>query len=269
MKNGIWVRMEALEAEGATKSQLRLIEYFKAADCRQLAHCSITDLAGRAGLAESTLLRFCRALGFGGYQEFRFALANEMEIRKNEGTGCVSFTEMRYRETLEQYARGLNETLLFTACGLIRGARTVCCFGAGDSGYSALHLHSALMERGYPSHFEGDALLACSFLSSRGEGDLLVLFGAQACSKDTAEIAELARANGVKILIAACKEDSPLQRYADFTLVAFPPSKEAENGCLAEMFVVDVLLLALYRADTERVRNALARSRRATAGKLL
>ena len=40
-----------------------------------LSYLSITEFASLAGVAESTLLRFCRKLGLRGYSEFRMLLA--------------------------------------------------------------------------------------------------------------------------------------------------------------------------------------------------
>src|SRR6185312_7681478 len=41
------------------------------------AHLTISDLADRAGSSETTVIRFCRAMGFGGYSELRLTLATE------------------------------------------------------------------------------------------------------------------------------------------------------------------------------------------------
>ena len=38
---------------------------------------TITDLAERAGSSETTVIRFCRAMGFAGYSELRLTLAAE------------------------------------------------------------------------------------------------------------------------------------------------------------------------------------------------
>src|SRR5262245_65696140 len=41
------------------------------------ARLTISDLAARAGSSETTVIRFCRAMGFSGYPELRLTLAAE------------------------------------------------------------------------------------------------------------------------------------------------------------------------------------------------
>ncbi|MDF2681881.1 MAG: transcriptional regulator, partial [Brevibacillus sp.] len=41
-------------------------------------YSSVIDLAEKAEVGETTVLRFCRKIGFRGYQEFKLALAQEL-----------------------------------------------------------------------------------------------------------------------------------------------------------------------------------------------
>ena len=49
------------------------------------------DLAERAGSSETTVIRFCRAMGFGGYSELRLTLAAEPKRRRPQAPvrGCA------------------------------------------------------------------------------------------------------------------------------------------------------------------------------------
>ena len=71
MKDTLAGRIESLKAGKITKSQRKILEYFETADHKHIIYMSITQLAEEVGVAEATVLRFCRSLGFNGYQEFR------------------------------------------------------------------------------------------------------------------------------------------------------------------------------------------------------
>ena len=81
-----------------TKSQKKLIDYFDNVDLRRVIYMSITDLAAATDVAEATVLRFCRSLGYNGYQEFRLNLAQGSTVLADEeptdGRGTSYITEI-------------------------------------------------------------------------------------------------------------------------------------------------------------------------------
>lgn len=49
-------------------------------------YLSISSLAKACGVAEATIFRFCRSLGFDGYNEMKIALAKG---QRHDGAGCI------------------------------------------------------------------------------------------------------------------------------------------------------------------------------------
>ena len=47
-------------------------------DPQKVILMTITDLSERAGVGDTTVIRFCRKLGFHGYQEFKLAVAQDL-----------------------------------------------------------------------------------------------------------------------------------------------------------------------------------------------
>lgn len=269
-------KMEELRNGKLTKSQKKLLDYFEAVDFKQVIYMSITDLAAATGVAEATVLRFCRSLGFNGYQEFRLSLAQgiaESPEREDEGIGYVGKIADTYEEAMENCKRTLTEELLQEVYHTIFGANTVCCFGIGHSYLAALELHNRLMTMGILTHCERDPHLQNVLISSRGEGDVIILFSISGSTKDTLEAAELARACGMKVVVVTCYEKSPLTRYADIVLSTEPMQSPNEvgsmRGKIMQLFLVDVLCTGMHLTDKSRFDNFVARSNRATVGKLI
>ncbi len=277
MPNGIRKKIGLLKEGKLTKSQQKLIDYFESVDLRSVIYMSITDLAAATDVAEATVLRFCRSIGYNGYQEFRLALAQGAAMADDEeddgGVGFISEMESQYQLAIENARRGLNEEHLHRAINLILSARTVCCFGVGHSYVAALEMHNRLLMMGIPTFCERDCHLQNVLLSSRGEEDLMVIFSISGSSKDTVEAAELARASGMKVLVITCYEKSPLSQYADLVISAAPMESPMRPGSMTgkimQLFVADTLCTGMHNLDRARFDAFYARSNRATANKLI
>ena len=68
-------RIEKIKEKKVTKLQRKLIQFMEANSYENIIYFSITEFAAAAGVAEATVLRFCRSLGFNGYQDFKLSLA--------------------------------------------------------------------------------------------------------------------------------------------------------------------------------------------------
>ncbi len=276
MPNGIKSKIAKLKEGKLTKSQQKLIEYFETVDIKKVIYMSITDLAAATDVAEATVLRFCRSLGFNGYQEFRLSLAQSAERADDDipdSTGFIAEIEETYQRAMENCRRGLTETAVGSAVEMIMNARTICCFGVGHSYLAALELHNRLMMMGMATHCERDTHIQNVLLSSRGVNDLIIIFSVSGSSKDTVEAAEIARSRGMKVLVITCYEKSPLSHYADLVISARPMESPmypgAMSGKIMQLFMVDALCTGVYNVDRLRFDASYAKSSRATAGKLI
>ena len=74
----IKARLEKIREKKVTKLQKKLIGFMETNSYESIVYFSITEFATAAGVAEATVLRFCRSLGFNGYQDFKLGLAQEI-----------------------------------------------------------------------------------------------------------------------------------------------------------------------------------------------
>lgn len=66
-------QVEAMR-EQLRPSERKLADYVLEAP-REVLDLSMTDFAARAGVSQPTIARFCQALGFSGFREFKIRLA--------------------------------------------------------------------------------------------------------------------------------------------------------------------------------------------------
>ncbi len=230
MEENLRQRMEQMCKEKPTKSQKKLLEYFGREDARRAAHRSISEVAEELDIADATVLRFCRALGFAGYRDFRMALAAECAAASE---GYLSELAQSFGGELRACGEHIDERLTETAAAAIRDARTVCCLGMGASFFVATAMHERLLGLGVASFCERDAALSELFIASRGPSDLLLVFGSD---PRAARSLALARARGMRSVMVA---GEPSAR-CDLTLI-----RAGEEDYARMLFAVEALALAL------------------------
>src|ERR671930_884106 len=123
-----------------------------------VAHRSITEVAEAAGTSETTVTRFCKAIGVGGYPELRISLAADTartearadrdlggEIAPEDDlatvVGKVTFADAR---AVEETAAQLEVEVLQRVADAIAAAGRVDVYGVGASAFVAADLQQKL-----------------------------------------------------------------------------------------------------------------------------
>ena len=101
---------------GQLRHSEQLVADFILARPDLVVSASITDVAKRVGTSEATVLRCCRSLGYGGFPDFKLALARDLTRSEKEGSTSNEFTISDPAEklaflTFENAALALSETL--------------------------------------------------------------------------------------------------------------------------------------------------------------
>lgn len=276
MGDSIISRIEKIKQEKTTKSQRILLNYFETVDHNKIMYMSITQLAEETGVAEATVLRFCRALGFNGYQEFKLNLAQDAATLHSKDAQVgeeVAEAAEEYFKALDLCRTNTPQSSIDRAVDMIVNSKRISCCGAGHSYLAALELHNRLMKMGILAYCERDMHFQNILVSTQNENDLLVVFSVSGCTKDVIEAAERAHALGVKIIVITSYDKSPLSRYADLVLASASMESPADPGAMSsiitQLFMVDVLCRALHGTDKAHFDALVARSNVATAGKLV
>ncbi|HIR23258.1 MAG TPA: MurR/RpiR family transcriptional regulator [Candidatus Scatosoma pullicola] len=268
-------RIEKIREKKVTKLQRKLIEFLETNSYENIIYFSITEFALAAGVAEATVLRFCRSLGFGGYQDFKLSLAQEVGTaqKKLSERGYIHNICDNYMEMLDKCRQRVSPERVEQAVRYLLSARTISCFGVGNSYVPALELHNRLTKMGIYSQCERDLHLQSILLSSCGEKDLLVIFSVSGGTKDSVDLAAYAHKRGIKIIVVTSYEKSPLTKYADVVLAAVPCEHPVEAGSLTgkivQIFLVDVICTGVYFSDKAHYDECIAQSNASVVGKLV
>lgn len=274
MNDTIESRMNRIRS-GATKSQKKLIDFLSSADYEQIIYLSITEFAEAVDVGEATILRFCRLLGFSGYQEFKLNLAQEVRNRAHDCSDSEYARGIRdnYVIFLDMCFNNLQMDEINKAIDYILEARTICCFGVGNSYIPALEMHNRLTKMGIYTQCEHDSHLQNILLSSCDKDDLLIIFSVSGGTKDVIDAAALARSRGMRIVVFTGRDKSPLTKFADVTIASelseAPDKAGTMSAKIVQLYLVDVLCMGTYYRDKEKYDRLIAHSNASVASKLI
>lgn len=252
----------ALEAVRASRSALRKSEA-KVADLvlaapARILESSLAETAKLAGVSQPTVIRFCVAVGFSGYQEFKLRLAQSLAlgrsathsvISESDKLGAVADKIFEYTLTSLDWARRhLDRAALERAVEILAGAASIAFFGFGASAVVAMDAQQKFPLFDVPCRAETDAHQQIMMASMMQPGDALVAISNTGRTRQIVEAAEIAKANGA-FVIGIVGAEGPISALCDVTLLVetldntnvYTPT----TSRIAALVLVDVLSTAV------------------------
>lgn len=237
---------------------------------------SIAELAEESGVAEATVSRFCRRLGYGGYNAFKLAIANDSAPRRSPGDALSG--QIGPEDTLEDVLRkvqtadtaALNQTAellrpeaVRAAADELERANKVLCMGLGGSmliAEEAAHLFSPCGGKFFPVRDAHMQSMAAAMLE---EGDAVLYFSYSGATRDMAETLRIVRERGAKVILVTRFPKSPGSALADVVLQCGSNESPLQLGSvaarIAQLYLLDVLFSELCRRDLDTCRESRRR----------
>ncbi len=248
----------------------------------QAQFLSISELAEACGVADATISRFCRRLGYGGYSAFKLAIAKSLapaphplgEARGEVGpedSVLVMGEKLLHTNTsvMSQTLGLLNPETLGRAADLLCGARQVYCMGQGGSmilAMEAAHLFSTCWPHYHAVQGSHIQAITAALL---GEEDVLLFFSYSGSTRDILDLMQVARERRCKIILVTRFPKSPGAALADVVLQCGSDEGPLQMGTvparISQLFLVDILFNEVCRRNLpeamqnrERTASALA-----------
>jgi DNA-binding MurR/RpiR family transcriptional regulator len=289
-------RIEPAAGDGVlTRIRTRLSEFTGAlqrvaelvlADPAGAARSTIVELAERSGTSPATVTRFCRALGFDGYADLRLGIASEtgraartggwtMDIgREIEPTDPIDrvVAQVMAADTraMQDTAALLDLAQIEQAADAIAAARRVAIYGASGSALVGAELQFCLHRIGLAAWSWTDVHdgLASSALLRPGDVALGISHTGQ--TRETIEMVAEAGSHGATTIALTSFPRSPLADVADIVLLTATQATTFRPDALSarhpQLFVLDLLYIAVAQRTHEQAHAALDLTARAVAG---
>ncbi|KRC31316.1 RpiR family transcriptional regulator [Oerskovia sp. Root918] len=233
------------------------------ADPTAVVGSTINELAARAGASQATVVRFCRAIGYAGYPEFRIDLAQatsrrEMEMeRSNVAHGEINETDtaedvvakIAFHEarTIEETARMLDLAALEQVAAAVAAAPRVDVFGVGSSGLTGQDLAQKLQRIGLVCFASPDPHLQLQSAALLGPGAVAIGISHSGQTVETNHALGIAHRRGATSVAITNFPESPLAQEADVVLGTTARETQFRSGALssriAQLAVVDFLFV--------------------------
>ena len=243
-------------------------------------YMSIAELAEESGVAEATISRFCRRLGYKGYNAFKLAIANSTAFLRQEalsapdadGDSLEELSQKLYdvdSAALAQTMELMDYAAIRRAADALESAERVCCMGQGGSmliAEEAAHLFSTASVKFFAV---SDSHMQMIRAANMGERDAVLFFSYSGATRDMMETLQVARERGACIILVTRFAKSPGGALADVVLRCGANESPLQLGSVAakvaQLMLLDVLFAEYCRrapehfeANRERIAAALA-----------
>ncbi|MCM3216633.1 MurR/RpiR family transcriptional regulator [Niallia taxi] len=219
---------------------------------REVTYMRIRELANETHVSTTTILRFCKKLGFDGFTEFKVHLKNYLA---EEETYRLNNTYTTVSDFVERTLSANYETKIREIAEVVAKAKIVIFIGAGTSGviaeygarfFSGLKKFSLHIKDPYfpiYSHYITDSVTIV--LSVSGE------------SKSTMEKLDRLKQDGSIIVSLTNHSDSSLAKMSDYNLAYYITTEYLGNVNLTTQIPVMFLIERLGKETFDYMQSSL------------
>ncbi len=223
----------------------------------KVMHLSMAQVARECGVSDTTVLRFCRAVGFQGYTDMKLSIVQDLatptqlvhdDISEQDDALTIA------RKVFLSNMRALQDTMevlegaaLEQAADILESANQILIIGVGTSGPIVQDMYHMLFRLGFNVRPQTDSYLQIMETALVGPGDVVIGISQSGSSTDPVMTMAEAKRNGAKTIVITGAAGSPITKYADVTLVTVSRETRAETiaSRIAQMTLVDALYVIL------------------------
>ncbi len=223
----------------------------------KIPYLSVTELAKLADSSYSSIVRFCKLIGYSGYSEFKLELAkhsNELSSRLHyeiteDNLAPALLTQKMLQtncHTLTNTLKYLDYSKLTEATNALLKAKNVYLCGNANSGLIAANFQFQLKSIGIPTflstnHFsmKQDALTITS-------ESVLLAISQSGHSKDTVKMAATANSKGCVVIAITTCDVSPLMEYVSIPIILPRTSYSLIENMYSTEIAIHAILNVLF-----------------------
>jgi len=268
--------------EDLRNSEKKVAQYVLTSPAKVI-YQSISEVAENAGTSEPTVIRFCRALGFSGFQDLKIQLAQDLvpEIKNiHEDVEPGDDTPTLIRKIFQANINALNTTfeilnpkIVDKAIHTLAKAKRIDFFGMAGPGIVAKDAHNKFFRLGISCAYYTDPQMQNMSAALMDSKSVLVIISHSGAIKDQIEAMEIAKAAGATTLAIVSHRKSPAAKMADIPLCVYARESsfkpEPISARIAAICVIDVLFVGVALKRRKEFVTNLHKTRKALVNKFL
>ncbi len=249
----------------------------------QVVHLTITELAWQAGVSDATVVKFCKRLGYKGFQEFKILLAQDVAMKKPPIYGAVepdddveTIREKIFQANitaLQDTRRVLDKNALEATVQVMSSAGEIQFYGIGASGIVAMDAEQKFSRIGLKANAFVDSHMQITRASLLKPGDVAVGISYSGETYEIVEALQTARAAGATTIAITNFSVSPVAGAADQVLLTASQENILRGGAIssriAQLSIIDTLFIAVALVDFGKSMHAIERTKEALSQRKL
>ncbi|MGM0202352.1 MurR/RpiR family transcriptional regulator [Enterococcus sp. AZ012] len=243
----------------------------------KVSHSSISDLSNELGIADSTFFQFTKKLGYNGFKDFKMAMLMQendfsaisihenIQKSDNELTMAQKVFDSNMT-TLTDTKNLLKEEDLKIAAAMINQSKRLFFFGVGGSEIVATDAYHKFLRSPITVFHSSDYHIQLMEASLLTPDDCGIFISHTGKSRETIELAQVAKNNGAKIIVITSHAASPLAKLGDVVFISISEETEFRSEALAsriaQLSIMDSLYVILMFINRDKAQQSIAKIRR-------
>jgi len=231
----------------------------------ELSQLKMAEAAEAIGVSEPSINRFCKALGFSGFSEFKNTLARQLaaddyfEVYEiNDDDSIFDLTEKVFETTISEILNiqsQLSQDLLEEAIEALANAKRVEFYAFGGSVPVAMDAQHKFFRLKIPSSCISDPHIQFMSANSLNKNDVVVAISHSGTTAALVESIKTVKKSGVTV-IGIMPKGSPVSKICDIPLEVNAGSDSARiskplTSRLGYMAIIDVLTIGVAQLKPE------------------
>lgn len=240
-------------------------------DFNRILDISIHQMAHELGVAESSIVRFCKIIGFSGFSETKMMLAKHISFHSSsiyenlhESDTSEHITRSvftRNVDTLQKAVDLLDFERIEAASKLINAAKHIVICGIGSSASIADNFAVHLMRIGMPAISITDSELLQISARLSDQNTLFIAISKSGRNLPIINAFRIAQENGAKTICLTCYQKTPLEKYCDVFIIHYYPTETLVSTRVVQITIIDCLIINATIHRQEEVVEILAANR--------
>lgn len=224
-----------------------------------VSYSTITLLANRVSTSEASINRFCKKVGFKGFNDFKVAFAQEYfhnSIMSNETKEPLNYAyevASKYQNLIVHTASLVEDTDLIAAANLLLRAKRTLLYSSSLLEPVMWNFKEKLACGGIVAEWVPSLEMLFSVIHTCSVGTVLLLIIHVGVSEVLMEAVTTAQQNGVQIILVTQNKNPQLSDLANITLMAADASVvETEfpiSPIIVPTYLLDMIFSLMLKAD--------------------
>lgn len=256
-----------------TKAEQKLARYV-VDNPQGVIHYSIQEVSYASGVSEATVVRFAKKLGFNGFKQLKFALAQDVMLQMSpydtytnpmSGDTLKAQALSAMKQTLDQTFAILDESVIQAVANSLQQARKIYFIGYSVSGLAIQEFQERLDRLGYQTAYHADPHIFVDLLAHIRSQDVLFVVSYSGSRKRVNRLVLFAKQTKAKIIVITGSQPNELVQLADLAICLplkkfIAPISSLETK-IAIAAALDIVYLQLIQKSSDLVQKSMQKTK--------